>query len=123
MNDPGALFANVSGILSFDPEGSVIVLCLDLVEETTSRYQLGQVVRVDIEDIDHLMIASEIASDLLLALVVSQESPATEHITKVVEVLIHLTNLRIEAVWHTPLHHRRRTADTSVRRAGSLPDD
>lgn len=98
MNDPGVLFANVPGILGFYPEVSVIVLCLDLVEETTSRYRLGQVVRVDVEDIAHLMIASEIASDLLLALVVSQESPAAEHITKVVEVLIHLTNLRIEAV-------------------------
>lgn len=102
MNDPGALFANVPGILGFYPEESVIVLCLNLVEETTSRYQLGQVVRVDSEDIAQLMIAPEIPSDLLLALVVSQESPAAEQITEVVEVLTSLTNLRIEAVWHTP---------------------
>lgn len=101
MDDPGALFANVPGTLGFYPAESAIILCFSLVDEAMSRYQLDQVIRLDIEDTAHLKIVAEIQSDLLLSLIVTQKSPAAEQTMKVVKALTSLTVPRIEAIWHT----------------------
>lgn len=49
-----------------------------------------------------MVMAPKNPSDLLLALVVSKDSPAAERTTETTKILTSLENLTLEAVWHTP---------------------
>lgn len=101
INNPANLFANVPGVLGFYPEESVVLLCFDLVDSDKSRYQLGPVLRVDIEDVLRLHFTPQMTSDLILALIVSRGDPAGGNIGAATTFLAESLHIDTEAIWHT----------------------
>ncbi|GAB3692031.1 DUF4192 family protein [Corynebacterium nasicanis] len=97
LTDPGQLVANLPGILGFYPQGSVIAMIL--THQQDQRYELGPTLRVDLEDVEHLveiMPGMVEPTDIALVIIVSEDQTATDQaLSTITGQVDHL----VEGVW------------------------
>lgn len=89
LGTPGDLIANIPGILGFFPTESVVFAAM-FQERTTTRYTLGPVVRIDVDEL-HLLTdvgkaLEAVDADLIFSFVITEKAASIE-IEEIVEEL------------------------------------
>lgn len=105
LTSPGQLAANLPGILGFYPHDSVIFAAFDPTG-TASRFRLGPVIRLDIDDMRHLpdiaRTIDESGCELVFAFVVTDREEAD--IGEIIDTLLTMVRtgiMDIHACWFT----------------------
>lgn len=83
LTSPGSLFANIPGILGFYPQSSLVLMAF-ATTDTATRYELGPVMRVDLNELDEcasetMQVITDGGYGLVLALVVTDDRAAAEN--------------------------------------------
>jgi hypothetical protein len=105
LTSPGQLAANLPGILGFYPHDSIIFAAFDSTDEA-SRFRLGPVIRLDIDDMRHLpdiaRTIDESGGELVFAFVVTDR--AEEETGEIIDTLLTMVRtgiMDIHACWVT----------------------
>lgn len=103
LTSPGQLAANLPGILGFYPHDSVIFAAFDSTGNQ-SRFRLGPVIRLDIDDLRHLPDVArsleESGEELIFAFVVTRrDEHEVEEIIDTLIAMVRTSILPIHACW------------------------
>lgn len=104
LNHPGQLLANLPAIFGFYPNDSVVIAAFEHIEST--RFVLGPVIRVDIDNLDALGEIegrTELRADLLFAFIIGEDL-SEEEVTEIASCLLDFgghSGALIDACWAT----------------------
>lgn len=103
INGPAHLFAEIPGALGYYPDSAIVLACLNRHGE--KHFQLGPVIRVDLENAEALreVPAMSIEADLIFSLVISDDENDDYLVDTAVGVLLECDALPIEGIWHAPV--------------------